>query len=230
MVLYLIHKVVFNDPTKNFRAKGKRENWVGLPKSKSLFFAGEEKGFPVGNLTSQLFSNIYLDDFDHFVREKIGMERYGRYVDDMVFVHPDKEFLKSVVSEVREYLQKELCLNLHPKKIYLQQYTKGVGFLGTFIKPWRIYIGKKTKQNFYAAARMWNEIAERNRGLGDKEEAKKFIACANSYLGGMQHYATYRLRKKMAASFGREIFKSVAFSENFGKVGLVGRKMSMNAT
>jgi len=97
LILYLIHEVVFNDPTKNCHMKGKREDWLGLPKSKSLFYSKEGKGFPIGNLTSQLFGNIYLDDLDHFVHENIKVKNYGRYVDDMVFVHPDKDFLRFVV-------------------------------------------------------------------------------------------------------------------------------------
>ena len=221
LMLWLIRAVVFHDPTKNCRVKGNREDWVGLPKSKSLFFAAEGKGFPIGNLTSQLFGNIYLDGLDHFAREKIGVKRYGRYVDDMVFVHPGQEFLKSVVSKIRDYLRKELGLALHPKKIYLQHFEKGVSFLGAFIKPYRIYIGKKTKQNFYAKAKMWNEAAEKKRGLSGKEEAKKFVACVNSYLGIMKHYDTYILRKKIARSFGGEILKSVVFSKNFEKAMLI---------
>ncbi len=220
MLLYLVRMVVFNDPTKNCRIKGAREDWNGLPKSKSLFYAGDGKGFPIGNLTSQLFGNIYLDEFDHFVLEKIGMKHYGRYVDDMVFVHSDKELFKSVVSDVRDHLLNELMLTLHPKKIYLQQYMKGVSFLGTFIKPWRIYIGKKTKQNFYAKVENWNEIAKENKGLGDEIRTRKFVACANSYLGIMKHYDTSILRKKVVSSFGAEIQKSIIFSGNFGKIGL----------
>ncbi|MFA6285652.1 MAG: reverse transcriptase domain-containing protein [Parcubacteria group bacterium] len=232
LILYLIRTVVFHDSTKNCRVKGAREDWVGLPKSKSLFFAAEGKGFPIGNLTSQLFGNIYLNGLDHFAREKVGAKRYGRYVDDMVFVHSDKEFLKSAVSKTRDYLRKELELTLHPKKIYLQHFEKGVSFLGAFIKPYRIYIGKKTKKNFFAKAKMWNEAAEKKRGLipnlpansgvGGKEEAKKFVACVNSYLGIMKHYDTYILRKKMARSFGQEILKSVVFSKNFEKAILAG--------
>jgi len=220
LILYLIQTVVFHDPTKNCRIKGKREDWTGLPKSKSLFSAKKGKGFPIGNLTSQLFGNIYLDEFDHFAREKIGIKRYGRYVDDMVLVHSDKEFLKSAVLKIKDYLQKELELMLHPGKIYLQHFAKGVCFLGAFIKPYRIYIGKRTKRNFYAKAGMWNEFAEKNRGFGAKEEAKKFIACLNSYLGIMKQYDTGKLRKKITRSFGGEIFKSIVFSENFEKAGL----------
>jgi len=196
LILYLIYTVIFNDPTKNCHVKGARGDWVGLPKSKSLFFSKPGRGFPIGNLTSQLFGNIYLDELDHFVREKLRIKYYGRYVDDMVFIHKDKEFLKSVILKVKDYLKTELGLTLHPKKIYMQYYKKGVYFLGVFIKPYRIYIGRKTKQNFYSKIRIWNE-AEKEEGIMSDEKRGKFIACANSYLGIMGHYDTYRLRKNI---------------------------------
>jgi hypothetical protein len=199
LILYLIHLVIFNDPTKNCHVKGKRADWVGLPKSKSLFFSRQGRGFPIGNLTSQLFGNIYLDELDHFVHEKLEIKHYGRYVDDMVFVHPDKEFLKSIISKVRDYLKIELGLTLHPKKVYLQCYKNGVYFLGVFIKPHRIYIGKKTKQNFYFKIKTWNEIIDKLKWEINNEKSEKFISCANSYLGIMKHYKTYCLRKSIIA-------------------------------
>ena len=223
LVLYLVREVVFHMPTKNFHMKGKRGDWIGLPKSKSLFFAENGKGFPIGNLTSQLFGNIYLDELDHLVREKFGVKHYGRYVDDMVFVHSDKKFLKGVVLKIKDYLQKELGLAVHPKKIYLQHFKKGVCFLGAFVKPYRIYIGKPTKNNFYAKAGAWNQIAKRKQGLGGKEETKKFISGVNSYLGLMKHYDTFKLRKKMAQSFNGEILKNIVFSEKFKKATAVAR-------
>jgi len=84
LVLYLIRKVIFHDPTKHCVIRGSKDDWEGLPKSKSLFFAGKDKGFPIGNLTSQLFGNIYLNDFDHFIKHKLGLRYYGRYVDDFL--------------------------------------------------------------------------------------------------------------------------------------------------
>ena len=158
LVLCLIRTVIFNDPTKNCRVKGKREDWVGLPKSKSLFFAKKDKGFPIGNLTSQLFGNIYMDDFDHFVREELKIKYYGRYVDDMVFIYPDKKYLKAIISAVKAHLRTELNLDLHPKKIYFQNYKKGVKFLGVYILPYRIYIDKKTKKSFYVKIEHWNNL------------------------------------------------------------------------
>lgn len=67
LVLYLLEKVIFNDPTKNCIIKGSSSDWKGLPKTKSLFYAKINCGLPIGNLTSQLFGNIYLNEFDHFV-------------------------------------------------------------------------------------------------------------------------------------------------------------------
>ncbi len=217
LLLYLIRKVVFNDPTKNCAVRGTRQDWVGMPRSKSLFCAKEGAGFPIGNLTSQLFGNIYLDDFDHFVRENLKIKYYGRYVDDMVFVHADKEYLKSIVLKVRAYLQEELKLTLHPKKIYLQHGSKGVAFLGTLIKPYRIYIASRTKQNFYARMKGYNaEIA--NGKIFSEKEIKEFIGCVNSYLGVMKHYETFRLRKKMIEFLNVAFWKYVRIAECFEKV------------
>ena len=84
LILFLVRKVIFHDPTENCAIRGSKEDWVGLPKSKSLFFAGKGKGFPIGNLTSQLFGNIYLNDLDCFVKYKLGFKYYGRYVDDFL--------------------------------------------------------------------------------------------------------------------------------------------------
>ncbi len=221
VILYLIHTVVFHDPTKNCHIKGDRKEWVGLPKSKSLFFANKRSGFPIGNLTSQLFGNIYLNEFDHFVREKIGINFYGRYVDDMVFVHSSKEFLKNNIIKIKNYLRKNNALTVHPKKIYLQNFKKGVAFLGVFIKPWRIYIGKRIKQNFFVKVKIWNNFSNKKSILNNGKETKKFIAETNSYLGIMQHYATIKLRKKMVRSFDREIFRSVIFSHNLKKAMVV---------
>ncbi len=106
-------------------------------------------------------------------------------------------------------------------KIYLQNFKKGVAFLGVFIKPWRIYIGKRIKQNFFVKVKIWNNFSNKKSILNNGKETKKFIAETNSYLGIMQHYATIKLRKKMVRSFDREIFRSVIFSHNLKKAMVV---------
>ena len=196
LIIWLIRKVIFNDPTRNCVVKGKRKDWIGLPKSKSLFFSKKDRGLPIGNLTSQLFANLYLNDFDHFVRYKLGCKYYGRYVDDLLFIHRDKNFLASLFAILDEYLRDNLYLRLHSRKIYLQHFTKGVKFLGTIIKPYRIYIGNRTKNNFYQNLDAWNKKITLAKNI-DPQDVKKFISSSNSYLGIMKHYDTFKLRKKI---------------------------------
>ncbi len=97
LVLYLIEKTIFNDPRTNCKIKGNKSDWHGLPETKSLFHASQNCGLPIGNLTSQLFGNIYMNAFDHWVKRELGIKYYGRYVDNFVLVHNDKENLKSLI-------------------------------------------------------------------------------------------------------------------------------------
>lgn len=199
LVMYLIEETIFNDPTVGCRQKGKNADWEGLPPSKSLFHTKKNCGLPIGNLTSQLFGNVYMNDFDHYVKQELKMKHYGRYVDDIIMVHEDREYLKLVVGMVRERLLREEKLILHPNKVYLQHYTKGVAFIGAFIKKRRIYILNRTKGNFYASVFKYNKMVEHGKPSAD--EIKEFICSMNSYLGLMKHYATYNIRKKMVFEF-----------------------------
>lgn len=193
--LYLARQIIFNNPTKNCHFKGQKSDWRGLPKNKSLFFACPGKGLPIGNLTSQLFGNLYLNEFDHFVKEKLKCKYYGRYVDDMIFIHQDRKFLLNLIPKINKYLKQKLDLSLHPKKIYLQEINKGVPFLGMIIKPYRIYPGKRLRSNFKSALLK----ASQNQGS---------INSINSYLGIMKNYNSYKLRKKyLDSEIGRKAMK-----------------------
>jgi len=195
LVLYLIEKTIFNDPTKNCIIKGQKTDWHNLPKDKSLFHAKKNCGLPIGNLTSQLFGNVYLNEFDHWVKKELGIKHYGRYVDDFVLIHENKDYLKSLIPVLTNFLLSTLKLNLHPRKIYLQHYTKGVIYLGAMIKPYRIYIGNRTKGNFYSTIQHYNQIIDQR--TPDKDDIQAFQSSMNSYLGIAKHYKTRNLRKKL---------------------------------
>ncbi|OIO53019.1 hypothetical protein AUJ46_06380 [Candidatus Peregrinibacteria bacterium CG1_02_54_53] len=197
LVMRLLRLIIFSDPTKDCIVRGSRHDWRHLPRTKSLFHAAQGKGLPIGNLTSQLFGNVYLNDFDHFVKQKLRCRFYGRYVDDFVIVHENREYLRSLVPSIRDELMTTLSLELHPDKIYLQHYTKGVRFLGTVIKPHRTYVHSRTKNGFFGAIDRWNTIFAKNGGAFSPEESECFTACMNSYLGMLRHYSTYKLRRKM---------------------------------
>jgi hypothetical protein len=83
----------------------------------------------LGNLTSQIFANFYLTDFDHFIKHQCGIRYYGRYVDDCVFAAQSRAALKRLVPAVRRYLRVTRGLSVHPKKGYLQPCANGLPFL-----------------------------------------------------------------------------------------------------
>lgn len=195
LVLNLCNRVIFNETTKNCIVKGNKNVWNDLPQTKSLFYSKPNCGLPIGNLTSQVFANFYMDSFDHYVKHDLKIRYYGRYVDDFVIVHEDKEYLKKLVIKLSKYLKSELQVTIHPKKVYLQHYSKGVKFLGTVIKPNRIYIADRTKGNFYNAIEKQNKIIQNHKPT--KEEKSAFLSSMNSYLGIMKHYESYNLRKRM---------------------------------
>jgi len=227
LILRLIRKVIFHDPTRDCYLKGSRVDWNGLPKSKSLFYAGKNKGLPIGNLTSQLFGNVYLNDFDHFIKYKLQCKYYGRYVDDFVIIHHDKEYLKSIIPVLGEYLQTHLFLDIHPKKIYLQHFSKGVSFLGTVIKPFRIYIRNRTKGNFYKKIREWNALIKKQPDLTG-EDLKHFLCSMNSYLGMMKNYNTYKLRRKMLTQcLSPSFLRYVYFSDGYSSLALKPKKLAL---
>jgi len=197
LVLGLLQKTIYSDPTKNCKIKGKSSDWDNLPKSKSLFHCEKNSGLPIGNLTSQLFGNVYLNDLDYFVSYVLKCKYYGRYVDDFVIIHQSKDFLKKIILSIREYILKNLLLKLHPRKIYLQHFSKGVDFLGVYLKPFRIYIKNKNKGNARKKIAVWNEHLLRKNNVLNREEAESFLSFINSILGMMKHYNSYNLRKKI---------------------------------
>jgi hypothetical protein len=150
------------------------------------------------------------------VKNELGAEYYGRYVDDFVIIHRDKTFLLDALERIKCYLKEQSELVLHPNKIYLQHYSKGFAFLGVYIKPHRCYIGNRTKRKFHRAVSECDkrlarvEILEKREGItkASKVEIEKVRATINSYLGVMRHYRTYNLRKKtLLKKKHRAIFK-----------------------
>ncbi|MBI3634306.1 MAG: RNA-directed DNA polymerase, partial [Candidatus Yonathbacteria bacterium] len=91
---------------------------------------GEGKGLPLGNLTSQPLVNIYMNEFDQFIKHKLKAKYYIRYADDFVFLHHDKKYLGSLILQVSEFLDTHLNLTLHPDKLFIKTLASGVDFLG----------------------------------------------------------------------------------------------------
>ena len=174
-------KAILNDPTRGCRIKGKPSLWDDFPRDKSLFHAPKNCGLAIGNLTSQIFANFYLNTFDHFIKHDLGMRYYGRFVDDFILINEDREHLKSLLPVIADFLKSTLGLVLHPKKIHLQHYNKGVNFLGVTIKPHRILMGKRVKGNFYNAIKIQNEKTKDKKP--SREEQAMFLCSTKLALG-----------------------------------------------
>ncbi|MCR4326799.1 MAG: reverse transcriptase/maturase family protein [Candidatus Roizmanbacteria bacterium] len=88
------------------------------------------RGLPIGNLTSQLFANIYLNELDHFIKEELHERWYARYMDDFLIIHPDQQHLRQVCEHIRNFLKEALSLDLHHKKVRISPVKQGVPFVG----------------------------------------------------------------------------------------------------
>jgi hypothetical protein len=112
---------------------------------------------------------------------------------------------------------------LHPKKIVLQHYAKGIKFVGAFILPNRIYIDKRTKGNFYATIDKANQLVRENTAPLTETEKDHLLASVNSYLGFMRHYKTFRLRKRMLYRMSARLDKYMRPAKQYTKLKRVDK-------
>jgi retron-type reverse transcriptase len=150
------------------------------------------KGIPLGNLTSQLFSNVYLNQFDHFVKRELRVKYYVRYADDFIILDTGKEQLEKLVPILNNFIKTRLKLRLHPNKIFIRKIHQGVDFLGAIIFPTHIILRTKTRR------RMFRKIKARKKelklGLIDK---KSFNQSLQSYFGMLNHCRGRGIRKEI---------------------------------
>lgn len=219
-LLFLVEKILQDNPAENCQFCCNKSEWTGLPKTKSLFYSGKTKGLPIGNLTSQIFANFYLNDFDHYV---IGLDKnlfYGRYVDDIVIMHPDHNYLLQVKKMVGEYLKNELGLTLHPKKISLQHFAKGFAFIGAYIKPGRIYPGKRLRASFYSKIQSLNREWQNSHKKLDRPLIQKTLSSINSYFGMLKYFDAWRVKLKGWNMMDEKIRNTFKTDEEFSKIYL----------
>lgn len=138
-------------------------------------------GLPLGNLTSQLFVNIYMNEFDQFVKHKIKAKYYIRYADDFVVASHDRDFLRRILVLMQEFLKDNLKLTMHPNKISISTLASGVDFLGWVHCGDHKILRTKTKQRMF-------------RNIKIKEAKKETV---QSYLGLLKHGNNWKLQQKI---------------------------------
>lgn len=212
-ILYLVEKIIMHSPEKNCIRRCPIENWNGLSKEKSLFTCGDDYGLPIGNLTSQIFANFYLSQFDKLCSAKF---LYGRYVDDFYLIAPSAKEITDFIPIMREELSKLHC-KLHPNKWEIQHYSKGVSFTGAVVKFDRSYMSNRAINNFEIKIRKFN-------GLSRKENAAKFVSVINSYLGFLRNYNNYGKRVEIMKLLDSDWLDYFQISD-FKKVVLIKNNM-----
>lgn len=197
-VSYLTCEIVMLNPINGCVLIGSPSEWDDLPHDKSLYFTPEGSGLPIGNLTSQLFSNVYLNEFDQFVKRVLKCRHYARYVDDFRIVCTVKERLLEMVPKIKVFLSVQLGLSFHEGKMKITSVWHGVEFLGAWLKPHRIY----TSREAVVRIRMKLHVLAR----GSRE---KWYGALNSYCGVLSHWNNFNLRKKLLTE-----------NPEFGKYGM----------
>lgn len=146
--------------------------------------AGWGKGVPLGNLTSQIFANVYLYKFDWFVKHELGVKHYLRYADDFLILDTSPQKLRKHIDVFDNYLRSNLDLEIHPSKIIFRKLKLGIDFLGYVVFPHHVLPRTKTKKRIF-------------KNIRKKANLKNFDGSLQSYLGYFVHANTHKLRNKI---------------------------------
>ena len=147
---------------------------------------------PIGNLTSQIFANIFLDKFDWFVKKQLRIKHYFRYADDFAIVDQNPKYLESLIVLIEKFLNEELDLKLHPQKVEIRKLSQGVDFLGYVILPYYMALRTKTKK------RMFRKIKENKLKLNQNLISRdSFEQSLQSYYGILKHCSGHKLKQEL---------------------------------
>lgn len=161
--------ILFHDPRQNYELRGTPQSIDLVPPHKRLTNQDAEHGLPIGNLSSQFFANVLLNELDQYCKHKLQARHYIRYVDDFILLHESPQWLNGAREYIEAWLPSHLGLNVNPTKTILQPINRGVDFVGHVIKPWRRTIRRRTVLS----------ASERLRNTPDR----RLYEVANSYLG-----------------------------------------------
>jgi len=147
----------------------------------SFHSAEPDKGLPLGNLTSQLLVNIYMNEFDQHMKHTLKVKYYIRYADDFVIFSEDKGYLEALIEKISQFLGNHLKLSLHPDKVSIKTLASGVDFLGWVHFPDHRVLRTVTKR------RMLKNLSKNPRAES-----------LSSYLGMLKHGNTNKIKRNLA--------------------------------
>ena len=140
----LVDLVLMHDPRGDFVYLGDPAMIDCVPPHKRLMEQPVHLGLPIGNLSSQFFANVYLNELDQFVKHELRCRHYIRYVDDFLLLHESPQWLNEAHAAINAFLPARLRAGLNPKKTILQPVARGIDFVGQVIRPWVRHTRKRT--------------------------------------------------------------------------------------
>jgi retron-type reverse transcriptase/predicted DNA-binding transcriptional regulator len=188
-VLWLIQTILANHRTTTEGKDRANHGFAGLSSQ-------SRKGMPLGNLTSQFFANVYLNELDQYVKHELKAEHYIRYVDDFVILHNTKGRLEQYKERIDVFLNARLALELHPDKSRITGLEQGIGFLGFRIFYHHKLIRKKNLLKFETKLCTLKE--ECAKGLAERENIVEFF---EGWLAYTSHANTYKYRRHLVRVF-----------------------------
>lgn len=170
------------------KIKDKKVLWL----TKQIIYSGkEEKGIPIGNYTSQIFANIYLNEIDQYIKHKLKIKYYYRYMDDSVLMVKTKKEAKDTLEKIQKYLKEELDLELNSKTQIFKN-KQGVNFCGYKINEYRMKIRDKGKRKLKKKIKkLKHEIKQGNM---TSKEAKRYLV---GHIGYIKYANVYNLTNKL---------------------------------
>jgi len=188
-VLWLAEKILFWDCTMSYVRKGNILLQSNIPANKSLFDKENKRGIPIGNLTSQFFANVYLNELDQFVKHHLKAKHYIRYVDDFVLLSHDRNELIRWKKEIENFLSDRLNLQLRPRHQKLQPISNGIDFLGYIIRHNYILVRRRVVNNLKTKLQIFKRTSVK--------DFKKLHDSVASYLGHFKWANSYRITQKI---------------------------------
>ena len=192
-ISYMLHCQLDRNPSDNCIKLGNPHDWDGLPERKRLACSPPGHGIVIGDITSQLFSNVLLDIYDQWVKRELKIRHYGHYVDDMYHMHRSRRFLLDSMPLMEQFLEERLHVKVNHDKWRLLPASAANQYLGAYVRPFYTVPRQRTINKF---CRVMKEL-EIQLMCQDvtQEELLRIRARVNSYLGLLKHYRTYNLRK-----------------------------------
>ena len=184
--MQLTRTILHNDPTDNVYIKSPKSLLDKVPYQKSLLNAKFGFGLPIGNLSSQFFANVYLNELDQYVKHVLKARYYVRYVDDVVVICDSQKTPSIIYDQMNDFAKNTLEVVFHPNKKEINAVDVGINFVGYIIRPNCKYVRRSTIENMYSRIKQINNFDEMQSSV-------------NSYFGIMKHSNSFSERVKVTS-------------------------------